>query len=1471
MAKPMPGGAADKAGNLNEHLWTSLRIAEMLQGKAHRIRLEPPGEAGTGVEFELVDDQGVAWVEQVKSGFETWTARRLRTEGVLTAARLQVERGRLFRFVALGAGAVALDTLTSRARQSATGDEFVAPLSQKDKSALDVMAEVWNMTTDEAWSLLREVHVEHHTIADLRMIVETNLRLLYTDDPALTRGELRNLCDEHVHRELTAQIVRDRLEAQNFTRRLIRGDHNVSDALHKSLARHQRRIEFSEPAFGLVSREDANTVVEKLRDPQSGQVVVIDGRPGSGKSTVACEAATLLEGRGWHVAAARMDVDGRIATAAQLGRMIELDESPTVLLAGVADGEPSLLVIDQLDAVSTYSGRMSDNFDAVAEVITEVKRAPNIKVLLVTRTADLEADPRLRALLDAQPSFGRHTVGDLGMEDVTAVLEQAGVPVPSSETTLRLLCTPLHLTVFSRLSESARSREYSTLQQLYEQYTDEARSGAEQRAGELDWVAITAPMVEYMNEHEVLAAPVTVLDAANRRQVRALESESVLVRDETRYAFFHESYFDFLFARSFVAGGNDLRSFLLSDGQALFRRAQTRQVLEHLLATDQAAFYGTVVGLLDCDQIRSHIKALVVNLLRQVPAESADWAILDPLAWSDSWLSRKLVSILCQPAWFDAADSLGLWEQWLDDSEKIEIAFGQLVSAARTRPMRIVDLLKVRIEKTDEWITRLSSLVSFSLVSELVDFTLDLIELGYLDEFGTALGDHPDSWWMLHALRSEDPSDAARLVGAILRRGLTRTQANDGGDPFKAGYLSENSQSASSIAEIARDAPKAFVSSVLPFVIDVAMVGQRHHGEFLPVGSRWRYRLVSSNHSVDDIVFNATDAALRDLAVIDPAMCAQALEPLRVAESAELRFLACRALTAGDDHDSAVEWLVSDPRNLRLGWSDSSGWASRDFIEKHSPHCSAELFVRLEQAVLSHNPAFEKKDRQRRDRDKYELLSAVDPARMSAQARGLLQELERRFVDAPPTPPKPIEAYSIGSPIDDNGAVHMSNENWLQALRKHTDLDPSWGSGFERPTGGAPELAQQLGYHAKEAPERFAELAMQFDARIPAVAMESLLTNVAKGIDTNMLADLCRRARDVYGEECGLSICRAIYDARTVNSRLVEMLRECASDADPKNELARTPAAGGGVYYGGDLLTAGINSTRGEVGHVIARLLVRGPDYADDLADTIEALSEDQIMAVRVCAAEAVSALARHLPQTALDIACRLLGSKVELLSTPTIQNLVRFAVLRDPDRFGPYLAAALGHGGAISNHAGRIWAVARWHDRMPRDIVSDFRELLPDARSGAAEVYANSVPDCMDELIQAVADDESAVRNAAVGVFRHLDRLDEGDAERLLGALLHSPALPQAGYGLLRSLAKREGRLPTSSLNVCERIVEISGADIGNVTTSSALMGRDLTALALRLYRQGNTSVRTRCLDVIDRLVEFDVYDTMEAIDAER
>ena len=521
----MSGGAAAKAGDHYEELWVVLRVSEMLEGKVSRIRLEPPAEAGTGIEFE-VDIEGVTWGEQTKDEEGNWTIHRLIREKVLVKAKAQLDLGRHFRFVS-STRSDELETLAGRAATAESFAEFTESLGKGRREHLSKVAEAWKVPSEEAWRLLQSVRVEVYSVHELRRHVKSALKFLFVGGPSPVIGALHSFCYRYLQRSFKAPEVWAHLESKGFQRRLIRGDRNVLNLLDRTLKRQHRRIEVSMPDGGLVRRKDVDIVLEKLRDVNGGQVIVVDGRAGSGKSTVVSAVAKVLNEEGWFVAVARMDTNSSLPTSDRLGEVMGLTESPSALLAGVADGSPALLVIDQLDAVSTYSGRMSDNFDAVDEVLGEMERAANVKVLLVVRTVDLEADPRLRGLLQPEGCVERHSIGKLDIEDIKEWLRARRMDVPTSEATLELLRMPLHFAVFCRLSDSARSHEYKTLQGLYESYTEELWKRVESELGHLDWAQITGDLVEHMSKWEVLTAPLAVLDRASPLEVGALESESV--------------------------------------------------------------------------------------------------------------------------------------------------------------------------------------------------------------------------------------------------------------------------------------------------------------------------------------------------------------------------------------------------------------------------------------------------------------------------------------------------------------------------------------------------------------------------------------------------------------------------------------------------------------------------------------------------------------------------------------------------------------------------------------------------------------------------------------------------------------------------------------------------------------------------------------------------------------------------------
>ncbi len=663
----------------------------------------------------------------------------------------------------LSSAAAVLTGLSSRAAKSVTVAEFHNILNADEVGELANVAGVWG--TDEAttWRYLQHVHVEHLPREALRRLVHLTYERLVQGNPEGAVDALGGWLTRHLQEVLTAGEIWDYLLATGFPRRLLAGDPDSLAALNSTIERQQQRAGDARPAIGLVEQPYVTQVVEQLESDEGHQVVVMHGRAGSGKSTVAAGSISELARRGWYAAALRMDTaNPGTRSARALGRDNDLAESPAILLDGVAEGSPAVLLVDQLDAVSTYSGRLPESFDAVTELLEQAGLIPGLKVLLVVRTVDLEQDPRLRHLLSDSSRVTSLMIGELGDEPVRNALLAAGIDITAmTDTTLQLLRVPLHFAVFSRLSPEAQRIPYRTLPELYDRYTGELRQQVERQVGHLDWADITATLVDQMNDQESLLAPDAVLDGHPRLEVSALVSAGVLVRDNFRIGFFHETYFDYLFARAFVTSGHDLHDFLADSGQYLFRRAQTRQVLEYLAATDREAFRRTVMRLLFSDRIRAHLRDVVAGVLRQLDAVPDDVRSLESVMFDGSSIEARLLPLLSTPAWFDAANEAGRWEAWLGSPATSDKAGNQLIGAARSRPQRVAELVEPHIGTTDTWRLRLRALIQWSLSPGLVDLAVTLLDRGDLDGLRGPLAVNAGFFSILYSLHQQDPAGAS--------------------------------------------------------------------------------------------------------------------------------------------------------------------------------------------------------------------------------------------------------------------------------------------------------------------------------------------------------------------------------------------------------------------------------------------------------------------------------------------------------------------------------------------------------------------------------------------------------------------------------------------------------------------------------------------------------------------------------------
>ena len=230
-----------------------------------------------------------------------------------------------------------------------------------------------------------------------------------------------------------------------------------------------------------------------------------------------------------------------------------------------------------------------------------------------------------------------------------------------------------------------------------------------------------------------------------------------------------------------------------------------------------------------------------------------------------------------------------------------------------------------------------------------------------------------------------------------------------------------------------------------------------------------------------------------------------------------------------------------------------------------------------------------------------------------------------------------------------------------------------------------------------------------------------------------------------------------------------------------------------------------MKSTRGQVALSAARLLFRSADHVDALIPTVEALTQDDTVAVRACAANAVTALLNHAAPQALDLAERMFNTDIAVLDADTSENLLAHAVLRDPDRFARTLAAAIAGPEDIAVRAGRVWAVALRHQRLPAGIVTDVCALPAAARRGAVEVFASNVADSVEDLRLVIDDDDPEVQENLATAIRRLGDVPASETEELIGALIESNAFPST-HGQPHVLARAAARRDAGQRHHCLR-----------------------------------------------------------------
>ena len=1505
---PRRGPASAKYGDRYEGKWTVYCLTQLLAEEANEIRLEDPGPEGEGCEFWLKRADGITEYHQVKRQHArptAWTMANLKSEGVLQTAYEKTSReASQFVFVST-LGSSELAELVDAARKAQSLSEFLGiyVTAGLGKNAWTKLVRAWKPLFCEDLNLdPNEASSEEHTVrsayehlqrivlrvndeTSLEEMVDANLRLLVRGvSPATLRAELAAHVLEHVQAWLDTAALWQWVERKGYGHTNYAKDETVTAAIQEQNQRYER---MHRPIAGTITipREEAQRAFEVLTGDDEKRSVLVSGSAGIGKSAILAQTIDLLCDEGIPYLVFRIDRLNPSPLPKVVGEYLGLSASPAEVLAGVARGKTSVLIMDQLDDVSQVSGRNPDFFQCVDEIIQQATSLPGVRLLLACRQFDLLKDRNLRELVQEGGPAIELPAELFAANDVRSVLEQLGQDPDSLDADqIELLRLPLHLSMYADVLASTPQKApvvRSKIDLFEEFWKIKHREVVKRLDGKrCHWPDVVDRLCERMTDDRSLFVDETILDDF-RATADAMLTEHVLVLEERRVGFFHAAFFDYAYARRFLANKNDLLAYVLDGEQALFKRPVLRQIVIYAVEKAFADFADAIRGLFFSSDVRFHLKQCALDAIEQAgTANALLWSVFqDVLGGKDAHLVKAVERLLvASGAWFSFLHETGELRAWLSSDGPALRTRGLrcVIQQIEKFPNECANLLSPHVgegPEWDAWILRVIGGRALAKSRGLFDIFLSLVNRDAILVDGT-----PDSWMYLYSLHKKQPAWAAEAIACYLARCVEAMAAED----FEKKVLKKSVHGDEVIPKIAATAPREFLEGIVPIFLKVVERSARPETEGLRADSVWTFRCFGASFDVKDALLEGLERALTELAANDPVTFQQYFDRLAPYGGYDsVNFLLMRAFAPLDVIcvDQAVEYMLEIPQRLESGWQTGGGtyWAAREAILHISSLCSDRSFEKLEEFVLGYCPAWERTAAGYRARGRWQLimLTALESERRSPAANARVRELEHKFPTAEITPPEPIRVEAVESPIPEDAAKEMSDANWLRSISKY-DRDRDHIGKDRRLYGGAFELSRLLESETEGDPERFAKLALSFTEETNRYYFDAVLQGLRRAeVAKDKVFDVVRHFFGLQAKPGARWMSDAIvkYVAEDVPEDILGIIGWLVTEADdPETDAEAEDWSEDSPEdeRPGNYLNRAINTVRGSAADDIGYLLHAEADRVPFFAPYLERMVADPTVTVRSTVAHALLGLFAHDEQLALDLFVRLCEIENDaLLATRHVDSFLYHGNRNHFAQLSAIVKRMLDSQVATVREAGaRHACLAQFSDPAAATLAAGCVTGDEAQRKGAAIIAASNVFNaecrefCESALLGFFDDPSEDVLDAAARCFLHAKGRDLEDVQDLIRAFLASKSFPEKGEFLIMGLKGSTGDLGGVIVEVCEAVLLALEASPDEPFGRLHLATRDLAELVFRAYAQSHDpDYRGQCLDMIDGFVASQAY----------
>ena len=1511
------GGIADKLGNRYEAKWLVRQFLDVISNQASWIRFEGITPEYQGFEFAIERESIIEWHQtKINAPNGNWTLRALEKEGVLEAFKNRLESSENTKCLFVSQDGVKdLRTLISKALISNTPEEYVGGLSQEQKNKFKYLQEIWRRGEEQTYDWLNRLEVITFPDNEIEQLISSRGDLYFEGGRDNTFSELRDYLEKNFNKEITPEIARKTIKAET---NLLFKDWIIDSTIQEKIKKETQAYLDTYSPFGAggstIPRSQIKSIIDELHSSKGTELILLTGVAGSGKSGVTRGVIQELEKHKITHLAFRVDHHLSCNSPQDFGNeLFQRNESPVITLKGIEPKKTSVLIIDQVDAISEVSGRDGAVKEAILRMVKDASYFQTVKVIIVCRTFDLQSDSRLKQLDNKERTKKIDTPLLDWDKEVSPLLELKKIDVSKLSVLQRkILCLPVNLAIFFELKTSNFS--FHAQSDLFKRLLDQKERSLRQKTN-VSWSLLSplSKIANWMSDHQKLNTPETILDEFQSAS-DLLTTEGLIICSQGQINLFHESLFDYLYARSFINSSQSLIELLNSSEQHLFRRTQTRQILESLRQNNLEKYFNELKNIMSDTSIRYHIKSAVAQWLGSlVNPTQQEFEIISKKDTSskpfDPLISKALLS---SAGWFDLLSESGWVQKNLDSNieERQDLIFWWLADIAGECPKEIIKTLRAwwgidpkKAERLSQWF---GTIRRKKPDDELLSFCKEIILSNPPNLFHKASA-YDRTMMLARTWGEEKPEQGAEIIKALFD---VWYETHPDKHPFNKDELKEFD--IHTLIDISQKSPKSFlVGTTDAFIKAVQIVNAKSDDKMDQC--HFKHRSIHHRFGVDQFI-GIYQGALCKLAKSHPNEAQFFLSQLNPKIHETILHFHLEAISAnGEALANNLIPLLDIPEIFEPGWSGADWKSFADATKSALPFLDKQKRNQVETTVLSNNEEIDRAKRithqinKEGEQEPYDtkkrviqilnysgytqwcILETIGEKHLSSNMQQYLYQLQRKFPNKKIESPNDYGMHGVAPPIKKESTKKMSDNNWLKAIEKYDGKEDKYRQN--RHIGGAHSLANELQTVAKEEPRRFVRLLKLIPNNAHHSYIERLLSGLSESefINNKSIRAAILNAHQRPNKPYGHDICMLIrkFPKATKAQEIFSVLQWYIENGTAEETSEETTDESGNKEIStiNDLVDGdfhfhiiGNNGVRGLAMETLAKVLWELPNYSDKAWTIIKnRINTESVVGVRCSIIYPLSPLYNNdkvkCGKYLLQLATKNIVTDANKKTYPLIAHqgvdLLRYILHWVPEVSRKLIDTHL------SSSDKTIQLIGAWHVFNLSFDIGEYADLSValleksvEHRRLMADVAANALhhQECRNHaeelLIRFFDDEDKEVRRLASHAFSDIKPDNFHKFFYLSQRYLDSKAFCGRSTSFLIALEKATCDVLDLVLSATEKNIQLISKDGDNGNTYGSNMHR-LQKLLKYEYSasEGNPDARKRILDIIDLLLPLNIY----------